>query len=65
MKTLADGTQVSTRSYYFLLDWNDENQREELNFLFQKDSLQQLTGQKFQQLYSYALKAELNSIPND
>ena len=25
MKTLADGYEVSSRSYYYLLDWNEKN----------------------------------------
>lgn len=30
MKTLADCVEVSARSYYYLLDWNDVNQHKYL-----------------------------------
>jgi len=34
MKTLADGTKVTSRGFYFLLDWNDRNDKKMMSDLY-------------------------------
>jgi len=36
MKELADGKQVSARSYYYLLDWNEVNEHKFIQDSFNK-----------------------------
>jgi len=60
MKTLADGFEVSARSYYYLLDWNEVNEWMYMVHKFKKTRLCDLTKDEYKQLFQYATITELN-----
>lgn len=62
MKTLSDGTEVSSRSYYYLLDWNEVNEWRFMADTFKKAKLNELTFSEYKILFSHATKNEFNSI---
>lgn len=61
MKTLADGFEVSARSYYYLLDWNEVNEWKFMVETFNKTKLKELTLSEYKILFSHATKTELNN----
>ena len=58
MKELADGTKVSSMTYYFLLDWNDRNNKIFMAENFKKESLKDLTIDEYATLFSHASTEE-------
>lgn len=60
MKTLKDGSQVNSRSYYFLLDWNESNKKDFINTKFNKNSLYDLTLEQYSILWLQATTTEYN-----
>lgn len=60
MKTLSDGNQVTSRSYYFLLDWNEQNRWYFINEKFNKERLCDLTKDEYIILWLYATTNEYN-----
>jgi hypothetical protein len=62
MKQLFDGSSVTSRSYYFLLDWNEQNNREYINQKFHKNRLCDLTKHEYKQLFEYAFEGDLNKM---
>jgi len=54
MKTLADGTEVSARTYYYLLDFNDRFQWEAMIQFFNKKRLCDLTIDEYRKLFDHA-----------
>lgn len=62
MKTLADGTQVSARSFYFLLDFNDRDDKKIMSDLYTVMRLQELTKYQYIYLFKHAVKAELKLL---
>ena len=58
MKTLSDGIEVSARSYYYLLDWNEVNQWEYMYSMWDKRRLCDLTIMEYRQLFCYATQIE-------
>lgn len=58
MKTLSDGIEVSARSYYYLLDWNEVNQWEYMYSMWDKRRLCDLTIMEYRQLFCYATQGE-------
>jgi len=54
MKELADGNEVPSRVYYYLLDWNEINQWEYIFRSFKKERLCDLNLNEFKQLFLYA-----------
>lgn len=58
MKTLADGFEVSARSYYYLLDWNELNGWEYITHAFLKTRLCDLTKEEYKKLFDYATSSE-------
>ena len=62
MKILADGTKVSSRSYYFLLDWNDKNFKTYMSEKFKKDKLTELTIEEYSILWLQATTSEYNNL---
>jgi hypothetical protein len=65
MKKLASGTEVPERIYYYLLNWNDEDNKEFMTNEFQKNSLSELSDVEFRRLFNKAstsdyLKLSLN-----
>ena len=61
MKTLIDGFEVSARSYYYLLDWNEVNEWKYMADNFNKATLKELTLEEYKQLFEYAVNNELNN----
>lgn len=62
MKTLADGTEVSPRSYYYLLDFNDRNEWQYITSVFNKTKLSDLTTEEYKKLFEYATTWELQNM---
>ena len=62
MKKLVDGTQVSSRSYYFLLDFNDENNKKIMNDLYGVMNLSELTKLEYIYLFKKAIDIELKFL---
>lgn len=58
MKTLSDGIQVSARSYYYLLDWNETNEWKYLYSTFGKKRLCDLTIFQYRMLFCHATQIE-------
>lgn len=61
MKTLADGTSVNSRSYYFLLEWNEVNKWEFMFTNFNKRRLCDLTFDEYQTLWLHAVEKDSNN----
>ena len=62
MKTLSDGIEVSARSYYFLLDWNESNCWKYMYDNFQCKRLCDLNIVQYKQLFERAVMYELKSM---
>jgi hypothetical protein len=60
MKTLADGFEVSARSYYYLLDWNEVNEWKYMVQEFGKNRLMDLTRVEYKRLFNKATMSEMN-----
>lgn len=58
MKTLSDNTQVSSKSYYFLLDWNEQNEKKFIFETFNKHRLCDLTINEYCVLWNHATTEE-------
>lgn len=54
MKILNDKTEVSSRIYYYLLDWNESNEWEYIREEFDKGKLNELNIAEFRQLFKHA-----------
>ena len=59
MKTLSDRTEVTSRMYYYLLDFNEMTDREFIRNSFQKNALNELTITEFLQLFEHATAADV------
>lgn len=59
MKTLIDGFQVSSRSYYYLLDFNENDGWKYIITNFNKYSLKDLTQEEYKILFRYATDDDL------
>lgn len=62
MKELADGHKVTSRSYYYLLDWNDNNNFKYLQNIIGKQRLCDCTKKEYKKLFEKATKFDLNKI---
>lgn len=62
MKELADGNEVPSRIYYYLLDWNDINQWEYIFRSFKKGRLCDLNLNEFKQLFLYASSEDYKNL---
>jgi hypothetical protein len=62
MKTLADGTQVTSRSYYFLLDFNDRDSWETMHGLWGIMKLNELNKQQYIYLFKKAVEKEIKKL---
>lgn len=58
MKTIHNNIQVTSRSYYFLLDWNERNGWEYIHIQYRKGSLEDLTLEEYKQLFNYATQCD-------
>lgn len=64
MKTLNDGTEVTDRSYHYLLDWNEQNEWKFIIENFDKDRLRELNKVEYQILFNMATSQEFPVSPN-
>jgi hypothetical protein len=62
MKKLADGTQVSARTYYYLLDFNDRYNWEFMYNTFNKKRLCDLTIEEYRVLFEHATEVDKSSL---
>lgn len=62
MKILIDGTKVSDRSYYFLLDWNEVDGWKFMRSTFDKYKLSELTIDEYKKLFAEATTSELYTM---
>ena len=61
MKKLIDGFEVSARSYYYLLDWNEVNEYQYIVKEFGKTRLKDLDRVEYKRLFNKATTYEMNS----
>lgn len=61
MKELVDGVLVNARSYYYLLDFNESDQRETINKHFSKNRLCDLTISEYKLLWAYAIQKDFEN----
>lgn len=62
MKILADDYEVTARSYYYLLDWNEQNEWRYISDNFGKEKLKELIREEYLELFQYATNQETNLI---
>lgn len=62
MKELNDGTLVTSRSYYFLLDWNDSNNFRYIVNVIGKPKLHLLNFNEYKNMFEFAAKHELKNL---
>ena len=59
MKTINGNIEVSSRSYYYLLDWNEKDEWVYIHAQYNKGSLKDLTIEEYKQLFNYATQCDL------
>lgn len=64
MKTLADGNEVSSDSYYYLLSKNERDEWNTINKLFGKSMLNSLTLQEYIVLFTHFTDLEIKNLKN-
>lgn len=62
MKKLADGTDVSSRGFYFLLDWNDRNDKKVMSNLYGEVKLKDLTLHQYLYMMKHAMADEIKNL---
>lgn len=62
MKELVDGTKVNSRTYYYLLDYNDRTNWKYIIENFGKYKLNELNKHEYKELFKKATKDDLNSL---
>lgn len=62
MKTLFDGNEVPDRTYYFLLDWNEKDNRNFMFKTFNKHRLMDLTKAEYKILWDHATKDQSSEL---
>jgi hypothetical protein len=62
MKELKNGEQVTSRSYYFLLDFNDRDSWKTLVNGFGVTKLHELNKEQYIKLFEMAVEAELKLL---
>ena len=62
MKTLADGTTVVARTFYYLLDWNNWNNYEFIYKNFNKKRLMDLSIEEYVMLWKHATYNDLKYL---
>jgi len=61
MKTITNGIEVSSRSYYYLLDWSEMNEHEFMYHTFKKIRLSDLTLEEYKAFFKHATESEINN----
>jgi len=64
MKTLKDGKQVSSRIYYYLLDFNERHNWEFMFNSFAKRRLCDLNLEEFKSLFAHAVEKDKEYLDN-
>jgi len=64
MKTLSDGTVVSARTFYYLLDFNDRDNWEFITKSFNKTKLHDLTIIEYSQLFDHVTSLDKKTLKN-
>jgi hypothetical protein len=62
MKQTSDGREVPSRIYYFLLEFNERDERTILNEVFKVDRLKDLDYDSFWELFKLASEKELTTF---
>jgi hypothetical protein len=62
MKQLADGQNVTSRSYYYLLDFNDRDGWKTIMAMFNKPKLLMLVKDEYLALFKAATQIEINKL---
>lgn len=62
MKTLGDGSEVVDFAYYFLLEWCEKNQKEEIERNFGTNQVCKLKRKQFKQLFQIAMNEVYREI---
>lgn len=62
MKILSCGTEVPSRGYYYLLDWNEVDAHKTITEQFNKFRLCDLTFDEYKQLFKVATEKEFQHI---
>jgi hypothetical protein len=62
MKELSDGTQVTSRSYYFLLDFNDRDSWNTIVGEFGINRLHDLSKEQYIRLFEIAVEREIETL---
>ena len=60
-KTTIDNKVVPDRCWYYLLDFNDRDDKETLYDMFDKKRLLDLTHDEFWKLFEFATKSEIET----
>lgn len=59
MKTLSNGTEVPSRCFYYLLEWNEQNNWELIQSISNQQSLTNLNHEQFWTLFRMAVNADI------
>ncbi len=62
MKILKDGSEVSSRSYYYLLDWNEVDEHNTLFELYGVMKLSKLLLSQYSNLFYVATQSEYKNL---
>lgn len=62
MKELADGTKVPSRTYYYLLDWNELDNKNFIVKEFSKQRLCDLNRVEYKRLLNKATTYDCNAM---
>lgn len=62
MKTLADGTEVVARGYYYLLDFNDSDNWNYMLANFGTAKLNDLNVKQYAMLFKHATECDANKL---
>lgn len=62
MKTLADGVEVNSRTWYYLLDFNDRTGWEFMMKEFNKMRIMDLTIEQYIKLWVHATTIDTNTL---
>lgn len=62
MKTLADGKEVTARTYYYLLDFNERYQWEYMFTTFNKKRLCDLNIEEYRNLFTHATEVDKTNL---
>lgn len=62
MKELIDYSEVPARGYYYLLDWNERDERKTITRLFNTNKLCELELSQYITLFEFATKRDIEEL---